>query len=580
MSEDRSIKNPLESKTNQEKKFFILAGIILIVYLSPLLIFGQDSHVRIHDDIAVKLVASKLLAESGKIFGHHDSVIPNMLNGVPRSSMGTEFNVMLWMIYIFGPFPAYVLNKVFIHLIALVGMYRLLIRHFDGQNTKLLALGVSLSFAVLPYFAPGELSVVAQPLALDAFLSIRRGKSCWIDWLILCLIPLYSSFYYAFIWFIIFMGLVWVYDLLSKKQKNIKFIGAIAMMSIVFLLVEYRNIYMMILNTGFASVREDFRSIGDQSFFYNIYQIMVQTFQNFFFNGSINKSLQFFLIIPAAIIGHFILFDRKLKEPILPFAVSLVFLSCFGSAIYRSSLLAPLKEQVYFVKVFYAYFIFLEPLLWFLVFYFSLKLIFNHARRGALIAFTLISLQVLYGFFYHDEIQKIRKPSYRGFYSENLFKNISEYIGKSKDSYRVVSIGLHPAVSLYNGFYTLDGYFTNYPLAHKKAFRKIIEGEIDKSEKIKSYFDNFGGRCYVFVAELGLANWLYTKDKNTTIRNLKFNTKAFMEMSGEYIISSVKIENYRENNLELLNIFEDNISAWRIYLYRPLVFSERGAILQ
>ena len=41
-----------------------------------------------------------------------------------------------------------------------------------------------------------------------------------------------------------------------------------------------------------------------------------------------------------------------------------------------------------------------------------------------------------------------------------------------------------------------------------------------------------------------------------------------MEMDGEYILSSVKIENYSENNWELLKVFEDDISAWRIYLYR------------
>ena len=174
---------------------------------------------------------------------------------------------------------------------------------------------------------------------------------------------------------------------------------------------------------------------------------------------------------------------------------------------------------------------------------------------------------MLYGFFNHDEIQKIRKPSYREFYSPDLFKKIRDYIGKPNETYRVVSVGLHPAVSLYNGFYTLDGYFPNYPLAHKKAFRKIIAGEIKKSKEIKSYFDDYGARCYIFSAELELSNWLYTKNKNGVIKNLDFNTSAFLEMGGRYIISSVEVENYKENNWELLKIFEDSSSPWRIYLY-------------
>jgi hypothetical protein len=529
---------------------------------------GQDSHVRIHDDIGVKLVISKLLAESGQIFGQHDTNIPNMLNGTPRSSLGTEFNVMLWMVYFFGPFPAYALNKIFIHTIALFGMYQLLVRHFLGEDMKPLASGVSLAFAVLPYYAPVDLSVAAQPLALSVFLSIRRESSRWADWLVLGLLPFYSSLYYAFFWFLLAMSLIWVYDLLAKKQFNRKFFGAMAMMSAMYLLVEYRNIYMMLFDSGFASVRGDFRIPEEHSLFYGIYKIIIHALQGFALSGSFNNSLQTFFIIPAAIIGHFILYDRKLKEYRLPIAFILIGLSSLGFAIYRSSLLTPLKEKLYFIKVFYAYFIFLEPLLWFIVFALSLKLIVNHARKGALIAFVFISLQVLYGFFNHDEIQKQRKPSFREFYSVNLFKQISDYIGKPQDAYRVVSVGLHPAVSLYNGFHTLDGYFPNYPLSHKQAFRKIIAGELEKDGRMRSYFDDYGARCYVFVAELEFSNWLYTKYKNGVVENLTFNTQAFVEMGGEYIISSVKIENYDENNWELIKVFEDDVSAWRIYLYK------------
>ena len=535
---------------------------------------GQDTHFRIHDD---KLVLSKLLAESGQMFGQHDALIPNILNGVPRSAMGSEFNVMLWMIYFFGPFPAYVLNKIFIHSIALFGMYQLLARHFLGEDMKPLASGVSLAFAVLPYYTPVDLSVAVQPLALSAFLSIRRESSRWVDWLVLSLIPFYSSLYYAFCWFILAMSLIWSYDLLVKKQFNRKFLGAIAMMSMVFLLVEYRLIYMMIFNSGFTSVRTDFRPLIEPSFFYGAYNIIIQTLRSFALNGSFNNSLQTFFIIPAVIIGHFILYDRKIKEYLLPFLFGLIFLSCLGYSTYLSGLLTPLKEKIYFIKVFYPYFIFLQPFLWFVIFALSLKLIINYARRGTLIASILISLQVLYGFFYHDEIQKIRKPSYKEFYSSVLFNEIRDYIGKPNKTYRVVSIGLHPVVSQYNGFYTLDGYFPNYPISHKQAFRKIFAGEIEKSKEIKSYFDDYGARCYVFSAELELSNWLYTKSKNGVIRNLDFNTQAFLEMGGRYIISSVKIENYSKNNWELLKVFENDISVWRIYLYRAKELDQENA---
>ena len=152
----------------------------------------------------------------------------------------------------------------------------------------------------------------------------------------------------------------------------------------------------------------------------------------------------------------------------------------------------------------------------------------------------------------------------------DLFKQVEGYIGKPKSEYRVVSIGLDPAVSLYNGFYTLDGYNTGYPLKYKKAFRKIIASELEKNEKLRSYFDDWGGRCYIFVNELEHGNWHYTKDKKTVIRALDLNTNAFSELGGEYIFSAVEIKNYKENHLNFEKVFENEKSPWRIYLYKTI----------
>ena len=36
------------------------------------------------------------------------------------------------------------------------------------------------------------------------------------------------------------------------------------------------------------------------------------------------------------------------------------------------------------------------------------------------------------------------------------------------------------------------------------------------------------------------------------------------------MFSSVKIINDRKNQLELIKVFEDEVSAWKIFLYRPI----------
>ena len=74
--------------------------------------------------------------------------------------------------------------------------------------------------------------------------------------------------------------------------------------------------------------------------------------------------------------------------------------------------------------------------------------------------------------------------TYKEFYSEELFDEIEKYIEKDKQSYKVVSIGIHPSIADIM-VYTLDGYLTNYDLDYKHQFREIISPEL---KKMKTYF--------------------------------------------------------------------------------------------
>ena len=119
--------------------------------------------------------------------------------------------------------------------------------------------------------------------------------------------------------------------------------------------------------------------------------------------------------------------------------------------------------------------------------------------------------EIHYRFIHHT-------PTFQEFYAEEHFKKSTNISGCRKAAYRVASIGLHPAIAQYNGFYTLDTYNNYYPLEYKHQFRKIIAAELDKKRTLRRYFDEWGGRCYIFVDELG-KKYDYRKDskkKNTT----------------------------------------------------------------
>ena len=89
-------------------------------------------------------------------------------------------------------------------------------------------------------------------------------------------------------------------------------------------------------------------------------------------------------------------------------------------------------------------------------------------------------------------------PSFKQFYATDQFNEIDQYIGAPKSSYRVASIGLHPAIAQYNGFYTLDTYNNFYPLEYKHQFRKIIAAELDKNAHLRQYFDDMGWQMLYF----------------------------------------------------------------------------------
>ena len=181
----------------------------------------------------------------------------------------------------------------------------------------------------------------------------------------------------------------------------------------------------------------------------------------------------------------------------------------------------PLKQQIGFLREFnFSRFHWLHPLLWYLVFALALKIIAGRNRIGMAIAVLLVTAQVGFVFSHNEGLAERRSgsPTYREFFAEEQYREIRDYISAAR--HRVVSIGIHPSISLYNGFYTLDGYSSNYPLSYKHEFRKIIAPELDKSPFYRDYFDSLGGsRCYMFVEKL-MYNSMMTKDSNIKIERL------------------------------------------------------------
>lgn len=557
----------LTTKLSQEKFAILASFLIILIYLSPLYLLGENAHIRVHDNMDSNIAWYKVLVRSHELFGSVNAVIPQVMNGLPRGAYGTEFSGIVWLHALLPTMTAYAVSQTITRFVAFLGMYWLLKKHFMKEpDAGLIRVGVALAFALTPFWPSGMLSTLGQPLALWAFLNIRNREHSWREWTVLILLPLYSSFILGFFFFLTAMGLLWLWDWIKKRDWNPVFLGSIALMTVLYLAIEYRLLWGLVLSDVPTSRSEFVESTN--GFGYTLYV----AFMNFVFGHNAVLTLHTAVILPILFIALAVVLKRKSRQADRRFVylLGLNILLSVWYAFWFYKGWEPLKEQLPLLTTFnFARFHFLRPLVIYVGFALGLQILWKLGGKWQKRVRICLILQLLILMFGNDEIvyRVDGQPTFKQFYSVDLFQQIKDYIGQPQDTYRVASIGLHPAIAQYNGFYTLDTYNNYYSLAYKHQFREIIAKELDKSPELRTYFDQWGGRCYLFVSELG-KNYEFKKDSGKQIRHLDLNMEAFKALGGRYIFSAVPILNAEEDGLHFLKAFDSPESAWRIYLYQ------------
>jgi hypothetical protein len=362
------------------------------------------------------------------------------------------------------------------------------------------------------------------------------------------------------------MGIFWMVDLLRGKGWNFRFLLAIAYMTLVFMLVEYRLVYSFLFSTEPNSRDEYFHASLP------LWRSLRLTIKNYVLGHTHVMTVHGLFILPITFFAFYFVYSKKLwkQEKLFVFLFILNFLLSLWYAFWFYKGWLPLTERFHFMDTFnFARYHFLRPLVIYAGFALALKILSLQGVSWAKTAKWLAILQILLLGLFNDEIIYRQKPTVKEFYAEELFAEIEEHIGLAQKDYRVASIGIHPAISQYNGFYTIDTYNNFYPLAYKHHFRKIIEQELEKNKTIRKYFDKWGGRCYIFTAELG-KRYMFKKDSKRKLKNLQLNIDVFKELGGRYIFSALPITNAAENQLTLDKVFESKTTPWKIYLYKTL----------
>ncbi|WP_034769452.1 DUF6044 family protein [Exiguobacterium artemiae] len=541
----------------------ILIGILAAcVYILPMILLGEQAHIRIHDNLDSNIVWYKTLIDTNTLFTGLHANVPDLLNGVvSRNAFVSSFTGIVWLYQWFPPYTAYVISQLLVRIFAFLGMYLLLRDHGKTVIPHSYALWVAVLFSWTPFWPSGMLSTLGMPLLLWAYWNIWKGRRKKANVLVLLLVPFYSSFVLGIFFFLATLAIYHVIKEIRGRHFHGRFWLAYCTQVILYLLIEYRLVYSMLWEEEPTS-RNDFE-IGSNGFWATIRLF----FKHLVLGHTHDRAAQSPVILLTLLVFGVIVFRKREEEskPIRSLIWFLLGLSLWYAFWFYDGW-NPLKQQVSLMRTFnFSRFHFLQPMVWYGLFFLMLDWLWKISKRK--IALVLLTAQTAILLTWNPEFVYRHHPSYEAFYATAQFDDIKRYIDRPTKNYQVASIGMHPAIAQYNGMRTVDGYVNFYPLSYKASFRKVIRGELDKSKMLQHYFDTWGNRVYLFSSELE-KEYEFTKHHQVPIRHLSIDATQLKRIGATYVLSAVPIQNAEATGLRYEKTFQNRQSAWKIRLYR------------
>ena len=546
---------------NRNKTLWWIVGLsLLLVYYLPYIILGEDAAIRVFDNLDGEVIYKMFTARKG-FWLDYKAVIPEIMDGLPRFCITSGLNFTTLMYGLFSPFWAYLVNDFVMRCIGFIGMYLLMKRYVLQSNQRELEATLIVSgYILISYFTIYGLTDLGQPLVLYAFLNILKQRQSVTDYLCVLFFPFFSSFVLSGFFVGVALATIGIGYMCWKRQYHKTIFWTLIGYGFCCLVVEY-NLILPIL-TGFHSHREEI-----------VFTLSGSTFVSFFLGQLWETYIhpgQFFTL-PIWVIVLISVCTAGSKRRIVLKALGIFLLIYF--------VIIMIYYFNYSLKGFrFSRFYHLLPLCWFLLLGTAVCSVKYSCR---VIVYLVLFLQITFLYVRHvnyvsgnrfrDAIglrASYHYPSYKSFYAVSLFKKVADYIGRDLSEYRVVNVGILPAVAQYNVFYTLDSYQNNYPLEYKHRFRKIIECELDKMGKENNVFDGFGNWCYIFPAEINPMLIVEGKyNKKNVLNHLELNYDGLKGLQCDYVFSSAEIKNSEKSGLKLLHFFSDEEAHWDLWLY-------------
>ncbi len=599
--------------STHKKNCYLAAGLVLsCLFMILYFLLGGGSIVTYHDQLDGELFSYLLTA---KYLFTDIRVYPEIMNGLPAAGAVPPAPLFVLLYAAFKPFTAFMISQWIIYLTAFLGMYLLLMR-LTGR--EFISFSIAVIFMLMPFYPVYGLCIPGQPLLFFAVLALfdkerRSAVSSSFPRKAGYYFSADSIFYYLIIFFygissslvlagfaclLLLGGSALIHTITALRQKKR---GLLSLwLSLIVLLASYISVNSGLIrqvlfpgNTYISHKTEMILSPQNFSdYFKEAFTTGISYAQSFHLVLFILMLFCLLLFFINAVVKKESLFSGSDKLPLLKAlrVLLFIFLTCLFYAFYHGHFITEIRNiSGGILKTFNLDRVcWLLPTAWCILAGYLLS--FIAGLREHKTAARSCSLCLKYGIIsatlgiwgitvlLHSPLRPNLSKLLKGgdyyaldwdrFFAEDIFSQIDSAIGKPKDSYHVISVGIYPAAAAYNGFYCLDGYSNNYPLEYKHTFRRIMEDELEKSDYIRDFFDNWGNRCYITTAEQ--ANY-YTFEKkwNSVIYDLDLNTDVLKELDCRYVFSAAYLMNAEEKGLTLLREapFEAEGSWYHIYVY-------------
>lgn len=558
-------------------------GVIFAINFIPYLILKEGSVFEIHDQMDEDILSYVLTARH---WGEGLQVLPEMMGGINASGLQPAAILFIPLYRVLPTFWAFIIQYAICFLAAFFGMY-FCVRELTESN--ILATVSAACFSMLPLYPVYGLSIMGIPLIFYAVLCLAKREKIILSLVLVAFFGITSSLVYSG-YVVLSIWAVFLIILFMRKDWNKALTAGFVLLLATYIIVNYHLfLELMFGRSSYTSHREEMVNYAMP--FWNAVKEL------FYNSGQHAQSHHRQLIIPIIVMlaGEGCCW-RKLKSKGRKRYVGALggFLLLAGIAVfYGVCKTAPVTAWKNNTTSFFHYFqieryYWIYPAGWYLEFALAFSVWWQQSSllsdwkfwkwsvfKAIVLGLILLPVwrTVKENSYLYMNVNQINNGSgitgyisWQSFYAEDLMEEIENAIGRDMSSYRIAHLGINTTPALMHGFYTVDGYSTNYPLEYKHQFRRVIAKELEKNEQTRLYFDEWGNRCYLFNGATGNA-WMLGKKDQIVYEKLEFNMEALKELNCEYLFSCGEILNAEELGLELLGYYETEQSYWGIWLY-------------